>query len=81
LTAGENIADTMGLEAAFKAYKRRERECGKSDIVLPGHEDVTNDQLFFLSFATVSIMTDREFRIVIIKLMRIIMIKVTFYVL
>lgn len=54
LTAGENIADTMGLEAAFKAYKRRERECEKSGTVLPGHEDVTDEQLFFLSFANVS---------------------------
>ncbi|XP_071645367.1 LOW QUALITY PROTEIN: neprilysin-like [Temnothorax longispinosus] len=50
-TAGENIADTMGLEAAFKAYQRRERECGKPDTVLPGHEDLTTEQLFFLSFA------------------------------
>ncbi|XP_011861287.1 PREDICTED: neprilysin-like [Vollenhovia emeryi] len=50
-TAGENIADTMGLQAAYKAYRRRERECGKQDTVLPGHEDLTNNQLFFLSFA------------------------------
>ncbi|EGI67062.1 Endothelin-converting enzyme 1 [Acromyrmex echinatior] len=50
-TAGENIADTMGLEAAFKAYQRRERECGKPNTVLPGQENLTNDQLFFLSFA------------------------------
>ncbi|XP_039304959.1 endothelin-converting enzyme 1 [Solenopsis invicta] len=50
-TIGDNIADTMGLEAAFRAYERRERECGKKDTVLPGHEDITNDQLFFLSFA------------------------------
>ncbi|XP_011861289.1 PREDICTED: neprilysin-like isoform X2 [Vollenhovia emeryi] len=50
-TAGENIADTMGLQVAFKAYRRRERECGNPDTVLPGHENLTNDQLFFLSFA------------------------------
>ncbi|XP_071559549.1 neprilysin-like isoform X2 [Temnothorax nylanderi] len=49
-TARENIADTLGLEAAFRAYQRRQRECRKSAI-LPGHEDLTNDQLFFLSFA------------------------------
>jgi len=54
-TAGENIADTMGLEAAFRAYQRRERECGKPNTVLPGQENLTNDQLFFLSFANVSI--------------------------
>ncbi|XP_039304960.1 membrane metallo-endopeptidase-like 1 [Solenopsis invicta] len=52
-TIGDNIADTMGLEAAFRAYKRRERECEKMDTVLPGHEDITNDQLFFLSFANI----------------------------
>ncbi|XP_018307444.1 membrane metallo-endopeptidase-like 1 [Mycetomoellerius zeteki] len=50
-TVGENIADTMGLEAAFRAYQRRERECGKPNTVLPGQENLTNDQLFFLSFA------------------------------
>ncbi|XP_012059351.1 PREDICTED: neprilysin-like [Atta cephalotes] len=50
-TAGENIADTMGLEVAFKAYQRRERECGKPNTVLLGQENLTNDQLFFLSFA------------------------------
>ncbi|XP_014470512.1 PREDICTED: membrane metallo-endopeptidase-like 1 [Dinoponera quadriceps] len=49
-TAGENIADTMGLQAVFRAYQRRERECGKPDAVLPGLEGFTNDQLFFLSF-------------------------------
>ncbi|XP_029660961.1 neprilysin-like isoform X2 [Formica exsecta] len=52
-TSGENIADTMGLQASFRAYQRRERECGKPDTVLPGLEEVTNDQLFFLSFANV----------------------------
>ncbi|XP_020278403.1 neprilysin-like [Pseudomyrmex gracilis] len=52
-TAGENIADTMGLEATYRAYLRRERECGKSDTVLPGLENVTHSQLFFLSFASV----------------------------
>ncbi|CAK9816371.1 Endothelin-converting enzyme 1 [Anthophora quadrimaculata] len=50
-TIGENIADTMGLQAVFRAYKRRERECGKPDPALPGLEHFTNDQSFFLSFA------------------------------
>ncbi|XP_039304961.1 membrane metallo-endopeptidase-like 1 [Solenopsis invicta] len=53
MTIRDNIADTMGLETAFRAYERRERECGKTGTVLPGHEDITNDQLFFLSFANV----------------------------
>ncbi|XP_017787639.1 PREDICTED: membrane metallo-endopeptidase-like 1 [Habropoda laboriosa] len=50
-TVGENIADSMGLQAVFRAYKRRERECGKPDPALPGLEQFTNDQNFFLSFA------------------------------
>ncbi|KAL0120359.1 hypothetical protein PUN28_008190 [Cardiocondyla obscurior] len=50
-TAGENIADTMGVEASFKAYRRRERGCGKSNIILPGYKDLTHEQLFFLAFA------------------------------
>ncbi|XP_020278382.1 neprilysin-1-like [Pseudomyrmex gracilis] len=52
-TAGENIADTMGLIAAYRAYLRRERECERPDTVLPGLENITNDQLFFLSFANI----------------------------
>ncbi|XP_034190776.2 uncharacterized protein LOC117609047 [Osmia lignaria lignaria] len=50
-TAGENIADTMGLQAVFRAYKRRERECGNPDPALPELEKFSNDQIFFLSFA------------------------------
>ncbi|XP_039303855.1 endothelin-converting enzyme 1 [Solenopsis invicta] len=53
-TISENIADTMGLEATFRAYRRRERECENPGTVLPGLEDLTNDQLFFLSFAYLS---------------------------
>lgn len=52
-TAGENIADTMGLQSVFRAYQRRQRECGKVDPLLPGLEKYTNEQLFFLSFANV----------------------------
>ncbi|KAL6445044.1 hypothetical protein ACFW04_002160 [Cataglyphis niger] len=52
-TSGENIADTMGLQASYRAYQRRERECGKPDTVLPGLEEITNDQLYFLSFANI----------------------------
>ncbi|XP_011689428.1 PREDICTED: neprilysin-like [Wasmannia auropunctata] len=59
-TARENIADTMGIEAAFRAYQRRERECGKSDTVLPGLEDLTSDQLFFLSFANLCCEIDKD---------------------
>ena len=43
----------MALNSAFKAYKQRLRECGKSDVMLPGLEHLSNEQLFFLSFANV----------------------------
>ncbi|XP_043510227.1 endothelin-converting enzyme homolog isoform X2 [Frieseomelitta varia] len=50
-TSAENIADTMALNSVFKAYKRRLRECEKPDVALPGLEHMSNEQLFFLSFA------------------------------
>ncbi|XP_003707170.2 uncharacterized protein LOC100876813 [Megachile rotundata] len=60
-TAGENIADTMGMLAVFRAYKRRQRECGNPDPALPGLEKFNNDQIFFLSFANLWCETiDRE---------------------
>ena len=49
LTLGENIADTGGLVAAYQAWK--EREATKPNPKLPGLENFTNDQLFFLSAA------------------------------
>lgn len=57
----------MGLQASFRAYQRRERECGKPDTVLPGLEEVTNDQLFFLSFANVGI-ADNDYKNKIMKI-------------
>lgn len=69
-TVGDNIADTMGLQAIFKAYQRKEEKSEISDAVLPGMEDFTNNQLFFLSFANVSItsiITDWELYFKIIR--------------
>lgn len=51
-TAGENIADTMGLEAVFGAYHRRLRACKNPDPALPGLEKYNNNQTFFLSYAS-----------------------------
>jgi endothelin-converting enzyme len=48
LTLGENIADSGGLNAAFKAWKKREKNA--FNPTLPGLEKFSNDQLFFLSF-------------------------------
>ncbi|XP_054014694.1 neprilysin-4-like [Hylaeus anthracinus] len=52
-SAGENIADTMGLQTVFRAYQRRERECDRPEPALPGLEKFSNEQTFFLSFANV----------------------------
>jgi len=49
-TIGENIADNGGLKAAFHAYKEHSAEW---DLPLPGL-NLTQDQIFFLSFAQVT---------------------------
>lgn len=48
LTLGENIADAGGLTAAFQSWKRRDKE--DADLVLPGLQDFTKDQVFFLAY-------------------------------
>ncbi len=50
LTLGENIADLGGVKQAFKAYKSWEDRHGAPE---PAVEGLTNDQLFFVSFAQV----------------------------
>ncbi|XP_078051173.1 neprilysin-1-like [Augochlora pura] len=52
-TSDENIADSMGLQAVFAAYQRRQRNCELPDPMLPGFENFTNNQMFFLSAANV----------------------------
>ncbi|XP_018346007.1 PREDICTED: membrane metallo-endopeptidase-like 1 [Trachymyrmex septentrionalis] len=51
-TIDDNIADTMGLQAIFKTFRSKEKESKIPEAALPGMEDFTNDQLFFLSFST-----------------------------
>jgi endothelin-converting enzyme len=48
LTLGENIADAGGLTAAFQSWKRRDAE--NPDQLLPGLEDFTKEQVFFLAY-------------------------------
>ncbi|KAJ5594766.1 uncharacterized protein N7459_000974 [Penicillium hispanicum] len=48
LTLGENIADAGGLTAAFHAWKKHDET--KSDPHLPGLENFTKEQLFFISY-------------------------------
>ncbi|RZF32454.1 hypothetical protein LSTR_LSTR013398 [Laodelphax striatellus] len=50
LTLGENMADNGGLQQAYLAYKKS-LENGNLDFKLPGFENYTSDQLFFMGFA------------------------------
>lgn len=53
-TQGENIADNGGLHEAFRAYVRSVESEGE-DPQLPGLEQYTNEQLFFISYSQVYI--------------------------
>lgn len=53
MTLGENIADNGGLNNAFIAYKNFKRRHGE-ELMLPGFETYTQDQLFFIAFGSVS---------------------------
>lgn len=52
LTLGENIADNGGIREAYDAYQRWKTE-NDADLRLPGLDDFTHEQLFFLSMAQV----------------------------
>ncbi|EED19051.1 endothelin-converting enzyme [Talaromyces stipitatus ATCC 10500] len=49
LTLGENIADAGGLSASFHAWKKR--DSAHADKALPGLENFTKEQLFFISYS------------------------------
>ena len=48
LTLGENVADAGGLHAAFAAWQTREKKTPSQ--TLPGLENFTNEQLFFINY-------------------------------
>jgi len=50
-TANENIADSIGLKAAYKAWKIYSEEHPEENYDLPGLEAYTHDQLFFMAFS------------------------------
>lgn len=46
------MADSTGVQAVFQAYKKLKKP--EKSVRLVGMEDLTDDQLFFVSFAAVS---------------------------
>jgi predicted metalloendopeptidase len=53
LTLGENIADNGGLVEGFRAYRKNVEQSGKEELRLPGLEQVTPNQLYFINYAGV----------------------------
>lgn len=51
-TLGENIADNGGVREALRAYQAFVKRHGP-ERTLPGFEDFSHEQLFFVSFANV----------------------------
>lgn len=54
MTQNENIADIGGLSHAYMAYKKYISNHG-AEKRLPGLEELSPEQLFFVGFASVSI--------------------------
>ncbi|CAH1963551.1 unnamed protein product [Acanthoscelides obtectus] len=51
-TLAENLADNGGIHQAYSAYKSHSKKYGV-EPTLPGFEDFTNDQLFFLAYGSI----------------------------
>uniref|UniRef100_A0A0K0FP29 Peptidase_M13 domain-containing protein n=1 Tax=Strongyloides venezuelensis TaxID=75913 RepID=A0A0K0FP29_STRVS len=49
-TLDENIADNGGFKIAHRAYMKYLQSICCKNLVVPGFEDFTNEQFFFISF-------------------------------
>ncbi len=52
-TQGENIADNGGIREAFRAYQKSVEALGEEQR-LPGLDELSPEQTFFLAYAQVS---------------------------
>ncbi|KAG2228894.1 hypothetical protein INT48_001896, partial [Thamnidium elegans] len=57
---GENIADVGGMEIAYRAYHRYLETAGITEQTLPGFENVTPDQLFFINSVVFTCSTEKK---------------------
>ncbi|CAJ0950452.1 unnamed protein product, partial [Mesorhabditis belari] len=51
LSLGENIADNGGVKTAFNAYKAWRKNATEDEPALPGFQNFTSEQMFFLAYA------------------------------
>ncbi|VDO76047.1 unnamed protein product [Heligmosomoides polygyrus] len=51
LSLGENIADNGGVKTAFNAYKAWRSNTSVEEPALPGFQNFTSEQMFFLAYA------------------------------
>jgi predicted metalloendopeptidase len=63
LTLGENIADNGGIRIAFNAYKKYIKDNG-AEPLLPTKPAMSNEQLFFLSFAQGTLIVNSPLQVI-----------------
>ncbi|KHJ99694.1 peptidase family M13 [Oesophagostomum dentatum] len=63
-TQGENIADIGGQLAAYYAYREYVKELGKEEMRLPGLEQYTPNQLFWISYGFTWCMSQTESKLI-----------------
>lgn len=54
MTVSENIADASGLQSTYSGYKNYIKK--NTDTKLPGFEEFTDEQMFFISYGNVSLL-------------------------